>query len=1081
MADRVSVPTLVMTGGPLDGTSYPLPLSAGEAIVGSSMDAGVQIMLGNVEPFHARVVLGAAGLAIEDAGSATGTFVNGEKVEGRHALSDGDRVCLGPPGAKGSAKLLVLLPGAVRGPALATDAAAPSLDAQVAAPSFGEEPALAFSTEKEPGRTSTCRPTRCSTRPFSSRATPPDRRSRPPRSSPRTTTATRSSRDRCRPSRPRRRLAPRPPRASGPARGRGRPSAASPALRRTSSASTGAAAPGREADRSPPPPPPAPSRTEAPKPEYQTELPSIPVEHPVEPGPSEFPPLRPAVKPARGRGKGKGPRSASAAGPSRCPRMPIVPLLGGTAALAVVAGLVWFFFIHVTPPELVSIAPLKAEVGEAVTLTGKHFASEAAGNTVLFGAARAQVTKASDTVLEVVVPAGAKAQVPVLVETKEGRSSPVTLTVVGTALATGLEPDVALPGQVVLVKGAGFQGQKLTARVAGVVVTEIDANAEGVRVTIPAVPLPEGSLTTLEVQAGVAPPRQFDLYIGRLPLVVEVSPRRGAVGDTVVLQGRGFRPEPLANTVTFATQPALVLSATETELSVVAPPPPAGDIAPELPIVVTVGGRASAGTATYALVRGATSGFVPRFFAAPVTEFPGTGLVFVSTELGPVLLLGGPAEAASTTERAVKVAKALNALVEGAASRPPAFELRERPQPSVGVVGEVSPFLVPTPEDAAAYSRDWEKGRGGRRLGPAAVARHWAALLQDYFGLFLRRQRPLRMVAVSPRGKVLTEIYSEANRRSPGGAYVPSSLVLPTPAAMAENLRLMALVVSGEAGRSAVAVEGRWDGTIEDPDQGTRGLRAAAADRGRAARGHAHHLARRGRAQGPGARHRVRPRQRALHRGPAGDRLPLQGHARGEHRHRDDRARRQAAGELHPALRGVDTMARVRTGLEGLLDRPDPVRGLRVGLVVNPSSITKDLEHASVALAARRGVKLAALFGPEHGIAADAQDLVEVGHSPRPRDGAPGPQPLRRDPRAHAGRCSRASTRWSSTCRTWARATTPSPTRCSTSWRPARGRESASSSSTARTRSGATSWTATSSTPPTGPSSGCTRSRCATG
>ena len=31
-----------------------------------------------------------------------------------------------------------------------------------------------------------------------------------------------------------------------------------------------------------------------------------------------------------------------------------------------------------------------------------------------------------------------------------------------------------------------------------------------------------------------------------------------------------------------------------------------------------------------------------------------------------------------------------------------------------------------------------------------------------------------------------------------------------------------ALVVSGEAGRAAVAVEGRWNGTIEDPDLGTR-------------------------------------------------------------------------------------------------------------------------------------------------------------------------------------------------------------------------------------------------------------------
>jgi hypothetical protein len=39
---------------------------------------------------------------------------------------------------------------------------------------------------------------------------------------------------------------------------------------------------------------------------------------------------------------------------------------------------------------------------------------------------------------------------------------------------------------------------------------------------------------------------------------------------------------------------------------------------------------------------------------------------------------------------------------------------------------------------------------------------------------------------------------------------------------MATGLRLAALLVSGEAGRAAVAVEGRWDGTMEDPDLGKR-------------------------------------------------------------------------------------------------------------------------------------------------------------------------------------------------------------------------------------------------------------------
>ena len=82
-------------------------------------------------------------------------------------------------------------------------------------------------------------------------------------------------------------------------------------------------------------------------------------------------------------------------------------------------------------------------------------------------------------------------------------------------------------------------------------------------------------------------------------------------------------------------------------------------------------------------------------------------------------------------------------------------------------------------------------------------------------------------------------------------------------------------------------------------------------------------------------------------------------------------------------------MGRVLPGLPRLLDRPDPVRGLRIGLVVNPSSITPDLEHASVALSGRRGVRVIALFGPEHGIAADAQDLVEVGHSRDRETGLP--------------------------------------------------------------------------------------------
>ena len=80
-------------------------------------------------------------------------------------------------------------------------------------------------------------------------------------------------------------------------------------------------------------------------------------------------------------------------------------------------------------------------------------------------------------------------------------------------------------------------------------------------------------------------------------------------------------------------------------------------------------------------------------------------------------------------------------------------------------------------------------------------------------------------------------------------------------------------------------------------------------------------------------------------------------------------------------------MSRVRTGLDEILARPRRLAGLRLGLVANPASVTSDLRHATVALKGTRGLKLVTLFGPEHGIWANAQDLVEVDDTRDPRTG----------------------------------------------------------------------------------------------
>src|SRR6187549_2714075 len=77
----------------------------------------------------------------------------------------------------------------------------------------------------------------------------------------------------------------------------------------------------------------------------------------------------------------------------------------------------------------------------------------------------------------------------------------------------------------------------------------------------------------------------------------------------------------------------------------------------------------------------------------------------------------------------------------------------------------------------------------------------------------------------------------------------------------------------------------------------------------------------------------------------------------------------------------------VRSGLDQLLAKPGSLKGRRLGLIANPTTVTRDLVHGAIALKNTRAFKLTTLFGPEHGIWADAQDLIHVEDS---RDAATG-------------------------------------------------------------------------------------------
>jgi uncharacterized protein YbbC (DUF1343 family) len=81
---------------------------------------------------------------------------------------------------------------------------------------------------------------------------------------------------------------------------------------------------------------------------------------------------------------------------------------------------------------------------------------------------------------------------------------------------------------------------------------------------------------------------------------------------------------------------------------------------------------------------------------------------------------------------------------------------------------------------------------------------------------------------------------------------------------------------------------------------------------------------------------------------------------------------------------------RVRNGLdvwEGEQFRA--LHGLRVGAIVNPTSVDARFRHLADLLDAAPGVTLAALFGPEHGVRGEVQYMEAVDEARDPRTGVP--------------------------------------------------------------------------------------------
>src|SRR6266850_3509052 len=83
----------------------------------------------------------------------------------------------------------------------------------------------------------------------------------------------------------------------------------------------------------------------------------------------------------------------------------------------------------------------------------------------------------------------------------------------------------------------------------------------------------------------------------------------------------------------------------------------------------------------------------------------------------------------------------------------------------------------------------------------------------------------------------------------------------------------------------------------------------------------------------------------------------------------------------------------MKFGIDRLLAEPalrEALKGKRVALLAHPASVTEDLTHSLDALAACGDIKLAAAFGPQHGLRGDKQDnMIESPDFTDPVHGIP--------------------------------------------------------------------------------------------
>ena len=219
-------------------------------------------------------------------------------------------------------------------------------------------------------------------------------------------------------------------------------------------------------------------------------------------------------------------------------------------------------------PTITNVKPLSAKTGDTIMIIGTNFSPDPSMDTVKFNGIIARVQKASPDTLYVIVPQG-NCSGTVSINGIAFPGSGFTVLPAGVNFTvTGVKPVTAKVGDTIIITGTNFNLNTAmdTVKFNGVQAQVIKAKTDTLFVVVPA-----GNATGNITVNGISVPGTVFTVLQIVTTITSVKPAWGKQGDTILIIGTNFNPNPAKDTVTINGVTAIVLNASVDTLFIIVP------------------------------------------------------------------------------------------------------------------------------------------------------------------------------------------------------------------------------------------------------------------------------------------------------------------------------------------------------------------------------------------------------------------------------------------------------------------------------------------------------------------------------